>query len=533
METITVLSLLCKYRAWVRKGEIQFLGKGTDNQKEVLDLLEQLIPAFETAQDREGGLSKNLDWHQTHVQGRDLWQKLVSASLNHIDTNSKGNSALFDYLDKATQFEELLYGLEEYYRDHTLHSLWVYFIGEHLMRDMLPRVHADLNWYVYNDFCSSAGYKRDLINQARKQEETICGKVNEKRDAVWCVMALCHDLGYSLAKLDKINDRVRDVLRFFDLREFERVGYSLNLEQQYLVSQALELMSMEVHIDPDERYRDTSIDIEERVKIRCYRDDSTYWRLCRAFEQKQHGVLSAYLLFKVLGIFAEASIRETSGEWGLDEDEAVRNVMLGDILFAVAQHEFDFAHVNQIGSLADILLIADELEEFSRYGRQLLTRNYSDTTANAGICVTPENPRQGDRVEIEIVYDFDEQRQLNDYFMFFWRKARRLCTAYSLDLEPGTDDRYCTINGLKMTVRYKGHEMYFELRKGAENRNRGYLPETKVQGEKYGEGQYDLSCMDDKILVHAQGGRIDLEEWCNRAASQYADGAVSPGGTTG
>ena len=512
MEHITVLSLLGKYRAWVKRGAIQFLPEGSEDQETIVRVLDGLIPDFETASAQEGGLSKNLDWHKTHTKGRNLWHELVSAALNNIDRNSKGNSALFEYLDNATRFEELLYGLEAFYRDHTLHSLWVYLIGEHLLRDVLPDIHRNLNWYLFNDFESPNSYKRDLVKQARARESDICEEVNAKRDAIWCLMALCHDLGYSLAKLDKINARVKEVLRFFDLTDFRQIGYTLDLEQQYLVTQILELMAMEVHLVPGERYRDTSIDIDERVTIRSYRDDSTYWRLCRAFEQKQHGVLSAYLLYKVLGIFADAWMRDTSGEWGLDDPEAVDNIIRGDILFAIAQHDFDFAHMHELGSLADVLVVADELEEFSRYGRELLTRKYSDTTAEAGIRVTPEDPKQGDTVEVDINYEFDPSRDVDDYYGFFWRKAQRLCTIYSLDQEKS--DRYCTIVRFRMTARYKKQTLFFELRQGAENKNRGYLPKTEIRGREYKEGEYDLSCTDDRIDVHTDQGRVDLKEWC-------------------
>ncbi|MBT3293721.1 MAG: hypothetical protein HN919_03110 [Verrucomicrobia bacterium] len=522
MEKLTVLSLLNKYQTWVRNGDIQFLPKASEAQKTILDLLAELIPDFELAGAQEGGLSKNLDWYKTHAKGRKLWQELVSASLNSIDPDSKGNSTLFDYLEKATLFEDVLYGLEEYYRDHTLHSIWVYLIGEYMLRDHLSDVRSNLNWYLYNDFESEkASYKRDLMRYARKKEQDIRAQVNEKQDAVWCIMALCHDLGYSPAKLNKINDRVRDVLKFFDLPEFKQVGYSLDLEQQFLVSQVLEMMAMDVRIVPSENYRDPEVDTDEKVKIRGYRDDATYWRLCRALEKRQHGILSSYLLYKLVGLFAESWVRGTGEEWGLEDSEVVENIIRGDILFAIAQHEFDYAHMNQVGSLAEILFIADELEEFSRYGRQLLSREYSDTTAETAIEFTPQNPKQGEDVEINILYDYDTSRGLADYFNFFWRKAQRLCTVYSLDLEKGSE-RYCTINRVKITVARERHEFFFELRKGAENKNKGFLPRTKIGPVDYEEGEYLLSCTDDRIDVLTKNGKVNLKDWCKDADKQYS-----------
>lgn len=520
MEKITVLSLLNKYEGWVKKGAIQFLPKGSESQEAILQLLGDLIPDFRTASAKEGGLSKNLDWYKTHMKGRELWHAFASSALNSIDPDSKGNSSLFDYLEKATLFEDVLYGLDPYYRDHTLHSIWVYFIGEHMLREHLPHVHSNLNWYLYNDFESErASYKKELMICARKREEAIRREVSEKRDAIWCIMALGHDLGYSPARLDGINDRVRDVLKFFDLPDFKEVGYSLDIEQQYLVSQLLELMSMDVRIVPSENYRDENVDTDEKVKIRCYRDDATYWRLCRSLEKRQHGVLSAYLLYKLVGLFAESSVRGTGEEWGLEDTEAVENIVRGDILFAIAQHEFDFAHMNQIGSLADVLFVADELEEFSRYGRELLTREYSDTTADAAIQFSPRNPKQGEDVEIDILYDYAASRDLSDYFEFFWRKAQRLCTVYSLDLE--RSEKYCTIKRVRMTVKRKQCEFFFEIRKGSENKNKGYLPKTKIGTTKYEEGEYTMSCTDDRIDVHTKNGKVELKDWCRDAHKQY------------
>ncbi|RJQ57336.1 MAG: hypothetical protein C4530_12775 [Desulfobacteraceae bacterium] len=516
MEKITVLMLLHKFQEWVKKGSIQFLPKRSEEQQTILKLLNDLIPDFEAASKMKGGLSANLDWYDTHMKGRDLWHGLVSASLNTIDHDSKGNSDLFKYLEKATLFEDVLYGLEPYYRDHTLHSIWVYFIGEYILREHLSSVHDNLNWYLYNSFeKEEASYKKDLIRSARKKEQYIREQVNQKRDAIWCIMALCHDLGYSPAKLDKINDRVRDVIEFFDLPSFKQVGYSLDVDHQYLISQVLELMAMDVTIVPSENYRDEVVDTDEKVKIRCYRDDSTYWRLCRALEKRQHGILSAYILYKLVGLFAESWVRGTGEEWGLEDEEALDNIIRGDILFAIAQHEFDFAHMGQIGSLADLLFIADELEEFSRFGRQMLTRKYSDTTADTAIKFTPKNPKQGDDVEIDILYDYDTSRSLNDYFDFFWRKAQRLCTVYSLDLD--SSEKYCAITRVKMTVKQNRNEFYFEIRKGDENKNKGYLPGTQIGENKYEKNEYILSCRDDQIDVHTKNGKEDLKIWCKHA----------------
>lgn len=92
-------------------------------------------------------------------------------------------------------------------------------------------------------------------------------------------------------------------------------------------------------------------------------------------------------------------------EWGLSDEEAIENIIHGNILFAMAQHTFDFANLNEINSLSDILVLADDLEEFSRIGRQLLSRKYYHTTADVTFKFTPNYPCVGQNVCLDITYE--------------------------------------------------------------------------------------------------------------------------------
>lgn len=512
MEKITIYALLKKFEVWVKKGEIQFLKKEED-RNEVLDLVKDLLSIFSeaSAEQKKGGkdLSDLLNWYDVHKKGRSLWERLLSCALTDIDDTSKGNSRIFQYLDAATNFEDLLYGLEPYYRDHTLHCLWVYFIGEYLFRDLLSGIHNDLNWYLYNDIeREKAAYSKMLLESARKKEKEICKQVNDKKDAIWCIMALCHDLGYSLAKLEKLNEKVKDVLKFVDLPDFRHIGYSLDIEHQYHVSQFLELMAMEVRIVPSEDNKD--------VIIQGYRDDSTYWRLCQSFEKKEHGILSAYLIYKNLSIFADAWVRGPAGSWGLDDDEAVDNIRRGNILYAIAQHEFDYAYLYELSSFADILMLADELEEFSRYGRQLLSRQYNDTTADTSISFRPVRLKRGQDVDIDIVYEVAKHLTVKDYFEFLRRKAERLNKIYSLGLFQGRDkEKYCTINSIKMTAEKNSSQYFIQFLRTS--KHKGYLPAADIDGKSYAKGEYILTSDDDKLKVNLKGQKILLDEWLKNA----------------
>ncbi len=535
MENIKVSVLLNKYLLWMKNGEIQYLKGKPGERKEIRKLVRKLIIEIKKAETRR----KNLDWYEAHKVGRDLWCKLISCSLNNIDTDSKGNSKLFKFIEAATEFEDLLYGLEKYYRDHTLHSLWVYLIGEYILRECLSDVDIknNLNWYLINNISNEekkyiTKFEKRVVGRSKKRENDICEALNKKRDAIWCIIALCHDLGYSLAKLKDLNRKVEKVLGFFDLPDFQRVGYSLDIDHQYHVTKFLELMAMEVWIVPSENiepsenidrdtYTDEDDEADEKVLVKCYRDDSTYWRLCQAFEKKKHGILSSYLIYKILDIFADSWLIGAGEDWGLDKEAAKDNIIRGDILYAIAQHDFDFAHLNQLSSLADILLISDELEEFSRFGRQLLTRKYQDTLANASINFIRTTPPEAKSIEVKIVYTVDRYLNKNDYKRYFVRKAERLCKIYSLGLEHKRDEgKYFRIESIEMTVQsntYGIPTMVFKLNK-AEAENEADLPSTKYKIDKKPEikalkGKYPIFCIDDKIYVKHEDNQILLSDW--------------------
>src|ERR1035437_6675771 len=506
MENIKVMSLLDMYAKLIEKNEIQFLSSDShirdDIKKNITDLKDDFQKAESTAKEKDGDVSEYLDWAKTHEHGINLWKNLASASLNGIDKNSKGNSKLLDFLKAATEFEDLLYGLEQHYRDHTLHSLWVYFIGEYILREKIPELAKDINWYLINDIESDKkNYSPALVKDANKKERDLCKSVSEKKDSIWCLIALCHDLGYSLSKLGKLNEKAKNVLDFFDIPDSRQIGYSIDVEHQFLVSQFLELMSMEVHIVPSSNLKD--------VLVKSFRDDSVYWRLCKSFEKKQHGILSSYLIFKILEIFADAYVRGPAEEWGLEDIESVQNLIRGDILYSIAQHTFDYTYINEIGGYAEILMLADELEEFSRYGRKMLSRKYYDTTAEERIDIKKSKSKKQNVIDIEIVHEVAQSWNISDFFI---KKAHRFCQIFSLSQQDEADSlstKYFKIRSISLTAEQNDLKCTFILKNNSSYE--GHLP--KSHDGRFEKGKYAMKSYDDKIVVIVNDKEIPLKDW--------------------
>ena len=343
-----------------------------------------------------------------------------------------------------------------------------------------------------------------MIKKAKQVETTHCKKLSERRDAVWCVTALCHDLGYSLAKLEKLNDKARNVLNFFGLQNFSQIGYTLNVEKQFNISQFIQLMAAELRIVPQSDNKE--------VLVKCYRDDSTYWRLCRALERKQHGILSAYLIYNLLGIFADTWTRDTAEQWGLEDEEVIDTAIRGSILFAIAQHEFDFASSNEFGGVAELLMLSDELEEFSRYGRPILSRRYHDTMAESSVRFSEVKRGKTRNIEIEVTYNVIRKDDLKP---FFKRKSERLCQLYALS-QPSDKSwqtpRSLRVTKLKLGARHSKTEYSFCL--NAEKEDRAELPASApVEGKVIPAGEYVVKCRDDKIFLRHQNKLITLSRW--------------------
>ena len=68
------------------------------------------------------------------ASGKNFIKHIISKSIECLsdESNSPKNRSIETidkYIDTFTVFEEMLFGLDENYRDHTLHSLWVYLFG--------------------------------------------------------------------------------------------------------------------------------------------------------------------------------------------------------------------------------------------------------------------------------------------------------------------------------------------------------------------------------------------------------------------
>ena len=182
-----------------------------------------------------------------------LWKALFEAAMTSINPDKSGYDKLFKYFDAYVEFEELIFASDSFYRDHTLHCIWVYFLGEYLKRreefhdlflDSENTVHM---LHAVSELFQTTELFQDSEKKYREFQdmEATCLGVYHKDDAIRCISALTHDLGYPLKKIEKINKSMKKVLPYFSVSSFDDFTFEYNNIQQDFVKMFIDFLSRE------------------------------------------------------------------------------------------------------------------------------------------------------------------------------------------------------------------------------------------------------------------------------------------------
>lgn len=155
-----------------------------------------------------------------------LWKVLFEAAMSSIDKDKQGYDKLFSYFDEYVDFEELIFASDSFYRDHTLHCIWVYFLGEYIAHkgdfdqifesgEQQYQIMRSIQEVMGSPALENDSDMKRIVEGCRGYELQ-----HQKQDAVRCVAALTHDLGYPLKKIEKINKSIRKVLPYYAVESF-------------------------------------------------------------------------------------------------------------------------------------------------------------------------------------------------------------------------------------------------------------------------------------------------------------------------
>lgn len=346
-----------------------------------------------------------------------LWKVLFEAAMTFINSDKSGYDKLFKYFDAYVEFEELIFASDSFYRDHTLHCIWVYFLGKYLKRrEEFDGLFDDSETTLHlldavSELCriTKIAEKQPEKYREFKDIENTCKGLDKKDAAIRCIAALTHDLGYPLKKIEKINKSMKKVLPFFSVNSFADFSFEYENIQQEFVKHFIDFLSRQTEINLSAG-DDKSVEILQRIlsfnqvgrAIGVNREalkalspeesqhamDSMRFSqqfnapigkalgLWNDFEEYRHGIMSAFLLCKNVRAFQSIDYDAVSNQLRYGGVEQLEEMMATKtILSSIANHTSEQFRITALEP-ENFLTFVDELEEFSRISRASQNREY-------------------------------------------------------------------------------------------------------------------------------------------------------------
>jgi hypothetical protein len=141
----------------------------------------------------------------------------------------------------------------------------------------------------------------------------------------------------------------------------------------------------------------------------------------KSFERLDHGIMSAYLLQLYLDFICDELriLRGVEGECYYDCKKAAIQAVVIDLLNSISAHSCKTRFNRKFNTMESLLLISDELEEFSRYSSESKTHEWREFQCKTHVnYLFPPS--------LYIYFTFDDPDIEYDIEKFFWGKVKKL-----------------------------------------------------------------------------------------------------------
>lgn len=388
---------------------------------------------------------------QKAVLAGELWKIIAYESIKSITKNIRGYAELCKYIDSYIKYEDLLFSIDEQYRDHIIHSIWVMLLGLYLRDkcDVFRNLDYSNQLVTQKDFNEEFG---ELVEETRKYEEEL-----------WCLIALTHDLGYPIEKTRMVNEMMRDMINRFGFLKLTDFEYNFTVVHQATIESLLNTLSSRLVCD---------LGNAKVFKVLNFLGTKTEY--AKSFERLDHGIMSAYLLQNYLDFICE----ETRVPSGLESiglinaSEVSKIVVTWTLISAISAHTNVYSYYNKIDNINALLILCDELEEFSRYSRNKSTNEWVE------VYLRTVFEYDGKSLKLEYVIDKGiEEWEMEE---FFKKKVRNINGHFEAD-EEGLNKIIITCKDL---TKAKNIECKFEKECASESEPNRITAE-RVIGEKH------------------------------------------------
>lgn len=413
-----------------------------------------------------------------------LWKKLIEKSiicLRFFDTREPFNKPdvkkapyaygvqnLYEYFEKYNDFEKLLYGGSEYYRDHVIHVIRVWIIGT----DILLRDNAK---FIHN------------IEIVKGFEFTDWEKIS-----VWTIIAMTHDLGYPLEKSMKIMEKTKDMMKCFVQNPILSMDLSFSGVQNSMNDFVIRFMSSKMWRIKD--CKNISIDAEEKTDegereyFVARLQPKFYFKFQKSLEQNQHGILSSLLIYKMLLYFLESDY-STNEDYVFDREDTRQFYMRREILRSISSHTCKDIYQLHLYSFSLLLIIADDAQE---WGRKQISELYVQKNTGYEFKGIDIDEKEGD---VGTICTMSEQYTVSTDKQFeqILKQFRRISLGYNDWFRDGQDTIKRDFNFVKRTK--------ITIKTGGSDKDLDLSLHIMKQEASFIEIQLDISRCKDAGLV--------------------------------
>jgi hypothetical protein len=225
---------------------------------------------------------------------------------------------------------------------------------------------------------------------------------------MWAIAALCHDIGYPLSQIQKVNDRAREALRSQGLLPEGDLRFTFSRQMQPFHDTMIRLMASkpvklaEVVRPPKDKEKEE----KERIYV-THLQNKYYLKFLKSFDNLDHGVVSALLTSKGLVYFLESDLCH---DWWspLTEEDARQFLIRREILRAIASHTCPDIYHLKFNTLSFLLYMADEIQ---CWGRPTLAKLQEEP---AGIMNGQVEVKEFSDTRIAIIITTDDEKKWTD-----------------------------------------------------------------------------------------------------------------------
>lgn len=339
-----------------------------------------------------------------------LWDYFLNRTLNSITTNTRGYHKLSAYFKDYAHYENVLFSIDENHRDHVIHSIWVMMIGFYLSKQCHPLEHLSYGAFQPVYLVGDLNIQPDSMKEALK-----IFRSNE--NALWMLISLTHDLGYPIQKTTAANDVMSKMISNFGFLTQTRFSYQFTVLHQTPIDELLNTLST-IILWGEGKHGNYRLAIDPGMRL----DYS------KTFEQLDHGIMSAYLLQRYLDFICEnmSWLRDLPDYTENDTQTAALRALIISWLSSISDHTAATRYFKNLDDISVLLIISDELDEFSRYAHHRTRDTWISIECKPSINCTKHS--------LDFMYKFEIRNMTpNETLSFFKGKICRLIDCVDLN----------------------------------------------------------------------------------------------------